>query len=265
MPSATERVPEAAMPGPQGRRDVSSTVLLALAAVAGVLAGIGAVCLHFLLAVLHSAFFLGHLSLSYDLRQHTPASPFGVAIVLAPVLGGLAAVFLTHRFAPESQGSGVPDILCAIFYRQGRVRPNQALFQPIATALSIGSGGSAGREGPSMHIGAALASGLAGTLHLPTACRTTLVACGTAAGIAASFNTPWGGWLFALELAMPEWRVPAVLAALIASWSGALVSRFFFGNFQLLAVAPSHIGSLEHWWGCLVPGGWPASWPGFSS
>jgi chloride channel protein, CIC family len=228
--------------------------LLVPAAVAGVLGGGGAVCLHLLLGLLHNVFFLGRLEFFYDPRQHTPASPWGAAIIFAPVLGGLASVFLTRRFALASQGSGVPDALLSIFYHRGHVHPDQAFFQPIATAFSIGSGGSGGREGPSMHIGAAMASGLARMLRLPARSHIALVCCGLAAGIAAAFNAPWGGWLFALEIATLEWSLPVVLAILLAAWSGTLVGRLFFGDFRLLPIGPVFLGAAHDWWMCVPLG-----------
>lgn len=232
----------------------SVPMLLALAAVAGALGGLGAVCLHFLLGLFHNAFFLGRIDFSYDPRQHTPPSPWGAGTILAPVLGGLVSVFLTRRFAPASQGSGVPDMLLSIFYHRGHVHPDQAFFQPIATAFSIGSGGSGGREGPSMHIGAALASGLARMLYLPARSHIALVACGAAAGIAAAFNTPWGGWLFGLEIVTLEWSPPVIIAVLIAAWSGTLIRRLVLGNFQLLPLGAANLGTPQDWWVCLPLG-----------
>jgi CIC family chloride channel protein len=229
-------------------------VLLVLAAIAGILGGLGVVCLHTLLSLLHNLFFLGRIDLFYDPRQHTPPSAWGPAIVFAPVLGGLISVFLTRRFALASQGSGVPDVLLSLFYHRGHVHPDQAFFQPIATAFSIGSGGSGGREGPSMHIGAALASGLAEVLRLPARSHMALVSCGLAAGIAAAFNAPFGGWLFALEIATLEWSPAVILAVLVAAWSGALVGRLFYGDFRLLPIVPVSFGSLQDWWVCLPLG-----------
>jgi chloride channel protein, CIC family len=236
------------------RRIPPGPMLLALATISGALGGVGAVCLHLLLGLLHNAFFLGRFDFFYDPRQHTPASPWGTAIIFAPVLGGLASVFLTRRFALASQGSGVPDVLLSIFYHRGHVHPDQAFFQPVATAFSIGSGGSGGREGPTMHIGAALASGLARLLRLPARSHIALVSCGLAAGIAAAFNSPWGGWLFALEIATLEWSLPIVLAVLIAAWSGTLVGRLFFGDFQLLPIGSVSLGAAQDWWICVPLG-----------
>lgn len=228
--------------------------LLVLAAIAGVLGGLGAICLHLLLGLLHNLFFLGRFDFFYDPRQLIPPSSWGAGIILAPMLGGLVSVFLTRRFALASQGSGVPDVLLSIFYHRGHVHPDQAFFQPIATAFSIGSGGSGGREGPSMHIGAALASGLARALRLPARSHITLVSCGLAAGIAAAFNAPIGGWLFALEVATLEWTPAVILAVLIAAWSGTLVGRLFFGDFQLLPIGPGALGTPQDWWVCLPLG-----------
>ena len=222
--------------------------LMALATLTGALAGLGSVGLHLLLGLLHNLFFLGRFDSYYDLRLHTPPSPWGAGVVLAPVAGGLLALGLTRRFAPESQGAGVPDVLVSIFHRRGHVRPGHAFFQLVATALTIGSGGSAGREGPSMHIGAALASAVARMLRLPNRSYIALIACGAAAGVAATFNAPFGAALFVLEIAALEWSAPFVLAVLLASITGTQVAHLFFGNFRLLPPGLAAHVTPGDWW-----------------
>ncbi|HKB59842.1 MAG TPA: chloride channel protein [Gallionellaceae bacterium] len=222
--------------------------LMALAVFSGALAGLGSAGLHLLLGLLHNLFLLGHFDVQYDLRLHTPPSPWGAWVVLAPVAGGLLALILTRRFAPESQGAGVPDVLVSIFHRRGHVRPGNAFFQLVATALTIGSGGSAGREGPSMHIGAALASAVAHFLRLPNRSYIALVACGSAAAVAATFNAPFGAALFVLEIAALEWSLPFVLAVLLAALTGTQVAHLFFGDFRLLPPGLAAHATPGDWW-----------------
>ena len=116
----------------------------------------------------------------------------------------MGVVFLVKTFAPEARGHGVPEVMDAIFYNEGRIRPVVAIVKSLASALAIGSGSAVGREGPIIQIGASLGSSIGGLLRLEAWQRITLVAAGAGAGIAATFNTPIGGVIFAIELMMPE-------------------------------------------------------------
>src|SRR5208282_3886443 len=149
-------------------------------------------------------FFLGRLTVFYDANVHTPPSPWGAFVILVPVIGGMGVVFLVEKFAPEARGHGVPEVMDAIYYKEGRIRPVVAAVKSLASALSIGSGAAVGREGPIIQIGASLGSTIGQIIPLAAWQRITLVAAGAGAGIAATFNTPIGGVMFAVELMMPE-------------------------------------------------------------
>ena len=109
--------------------------------------------------------------------------------MLAPVLGALLVVLLVKNFAPEAKGHGVPEVMDAIYYGKSVIRPVVAVVKSIASSISIGSGGSVGREGPIVQIAAAFASWLGGFARVSRWQRATLVAAGGGAGIAATFNT----------------------------------------------------------------------------
>ena len=102
-----------------------------------------------------------------------------------PALGGLLVVFLVNNFAPEARGHGVPEVLDAIYYKEGRIRPVVAAIKSLASAISIGSGAAVGREGPIIQIGATLGSSLGQYINMMPWQRITLVAAGAGAGIAA--------------------------------------------------------------------------------
>ena len=126
------------------------------------------------------------------------------------MIGGMAVVFLVESFAPEARGHGVPEVMDAIYYKEGRIRPVVAAVKSLASALSIGGGAAVGREGPIIQIGASLGSTFGQLIRMEIWQRITLVAAGAGAGIAATFNTPIGGVMFAIELMLPEvsvsWR-----------------------------------------------------------
>lgn len=120
--------------------------------------------------------------------------------VLAPALGGLLVAIIVQRYAPEAKGHGVPEIIDAYTFRGGKIRFRVPILKSLASAICIGSGGSCGREGPIAQIGGGAGSSLATYLKLNKRMTKTLVVCGTASGIAATFNSPLGGTLFGIEI-----------------------------------------------------------------
>ncbi len=202
-----------------------------LAIVTGLIAGLGAVVFRGLIALVHNLLFLGSFSVHYNANVHTPAGPWGAWIILAPVAGALIVAYLVKNFAPEAKGHGVPEVLEAIYYAKGVIRPIVGAIKSIASAISIGSGGSAGREGPMIQIGASFGSTLGQWISMPPWQRITLVAAGAGGGIAASFNTPVGGILFALEIVMHELSVRTLVPVAIGTVSATYVSRLIFGAY----------------------------------
>ena len=166
--------------------------------------GFGAVAFRALIGLFHNVAFLGLFKFAYDASIFTPPSPWGLFVILVPVIGGLVVTFLIVNFAPEAKGHGVPEVMDAIYYKEGVIRPIVALIKSLASALSIGTGAAVGREGPIIQIGAALGFTLGQVIRMAPWQRITLVAAGAGAGIAATFNTPIGGVMFAIELLMPE-------------------------------------------------------------
>lgn len=209
-----------------------------IAVVVGIVTGFGAVFFRALIAVVHNLFFLGRFSTVYDANLHTTASPWGAFVILAPVIGGMGVVFLVKTFAPEAKGHGVPEVMDAIFYKEGRIRPAVAAVKSLASALAIGSGSAVGREGPIIQIGASLGSSFGGLLRLQSWQRITLVAAGAGAGIASTFNTPIGGVIFAIELMMPEVSTRTFLPVALSTGMATFVGRIFFGPRPAFDVPP---------------------------
>ncbi len=213
-----------------GGRPIRLPQLSLLALGLGIVTGFGAVLFRDLIGLVHNLFFTGHLLVHYDANVFTAPAPWGPFVILVPVLGGLGVTFLVTHFAPEAKGHGVPEVMDAIYYKGGVIRPVVALVKSLASALAIGSGSSVGREGPIIQIGSALGSTLGQIIRMPVGQRIALVAAGAGAGIAATFNTPIGGVLFAIELMLPEVSAETFLPVAIATGSATFLGRWFFGD-----------------------------------
>jgi len=208
----------------------SGLVALCLyALVVGMLTSVGAFVLRGLMALFHNLFFLGIVSVEYDANVFDPPSPWGPFLILAPVIGGVVVVWLVRNFAPEARGPGVAEVLDAIYYNGGRIRMPVIFVKAVAAALSIGSGASVGREGPIIQIGSSIGSSIGQLFRLPSWQTITLVAAGAGAGIAATFNTPLGGVMFAIELMLPEVSSRTFLPVVIATGAATYFGWLFFG------------------------------------
>ena len=168
--------------------------------------------------------------------------------LLAPALGAAIVGPLVHYFAREARGDGVPEVMESLLVRGGVIRSRVAAIKTLASALTLGSGGSAGREAPIVQIGAALGSTIGQRLHLPARQLRTLVACGSAAGIAAIFNAPIAGALFAVEVILADFAAAQLAPIVISSVVATVVSRLLLGDHpafqvpQYTLVSPWELG-----------------------
>lgn len=226
------------MDGDEQSRRLSLLSLSLLALGLGIVTGLGAVIFRDLIGILHNLFFNGTLEVAYDANVFTAPSRWGPLVILAPVVGAIIVTFLVSNFAPEAKGHGVPEVMDAIYYKEGKIRPIVALVKSLASAVAIGSGSSVGREGPIIQIGSALGSTLGQIISMPIGQRIAMVASGAGAGIAATFNTPIGGVMFAIELMMPEVSVSTFLPVAIATGTATFVGRWFFGQQPAFLVPP---------------------------
>jgi CIC family chloride channel protein len=223
-----------------------STITVSLAAIViGTIAGLGAWAFRELIAFFQNLFFAGTISFDYDPTVFIGDSPWGPGIILVPMVVAAFVAWLVKTFAPEAKGHGVPEVMDAIHYKDGVIRPQVVVIKALASSLSIGSGGSAGREGPIIQIGAAMGSTLAQIIRLPVGQRLTLVAAGAGAGIAAAFNAPLGGLVFAIELMLLVVNAQTLLPVALACVAGAYVTRLTAGlapafNIPDLAVHDFH-------------------------
>jgi CIC family chloride channel protein len=205
--------------------------LIILAVAVGILTGFGSVGF---IKVLHAV---------SDFAQKRVAAGLGFIfgpadIVLLPALGGLIVGPLIYNFAREARGHGVPEVMTALATQGGRIRPRVVLVKILASATTIGFGGTAGREGPMIQIGSAIGSGIAQLARMPTRHVRTLVACGAAGGVAATFNAPIAGAIFSMEVLMGR-LAGDFLLVMLTSLTSCFVARAYLGNYPAF-VAPSY-------------------------
>ena len=162
-----------------------------------------------------------------------------IGTLLIMGLAGLVVGYMIEQWASEAKGHGVPEVMEAIAINGGHIRPRVAIVKIFASALTIGTGGSAGREGPIVQVGAALGSTLGQIFKFSDERIITLVACGSAAGIAATFNAPIAGTIFAMEVILSSFTIRYFGAVVISAVSASIVSRAFLGNQPAFSV-PSY-------------------------
>jgi CIC family chloride channel protein len=212
----------------------SQNYLILLAVIVGLLTGFGSV--GFIL-------LLRHLT---DFAQNTVAGALGwfgpASVVLLPTLGGLLAGPLIVRFAKEAKGHGVPEVMTALATRAGRIRKRVVFVKVIGSALTIGFGGAAGREGPMVQIGSGIGSAVGQQAGLPGRQVRTMVACGAAGGVAATFNAPIAGAIFAMEVLMGRVQTDFLLV-LLTSLSSVMVARHYLGNYPAFMAPAYHLVS----------------------
>jgi len=227
--------------------------MVAAAVAVGLLGAIGAVVFRLLIRAVQALLWEGSDGLTLLVEEGLLAEandPLDVARaldwhwrLLIPALGGLIVGPLVYLFAREARGHGIPEVIKAVAVRGGIIRPRVAFVKALASAISIGSGGAVGREGPIVQIGSAIGSALGQLLRLPTLPVRTLVGCGAAAGISATFNAPIAGALFAAEVIIGDFAVIQFMPIVISSVVATVVSRFFLGNHPAFEVPAYEIVS----------------------
>jgi CIC family chloride channel protein len=156
--------------------------------------------------------------------------------LLFPIVGSLGIGYLLFRYFPDARGSGVPQTKAALFAREGRITLRTALGKFFCTSATLASGIPLGREGPSVQVGAGIASVLGRLLGLRSGQLKNLIPVGAAAAIAAAFNTPLAAVLFSLEEVMGDLHAPVLGAVVLASATAWMVLRVFLGNHPLFKV-----------------------------
>lgn len=200
---------------------------VALAVTVGALAAGGAIILRLLIRVVQWTFFdqgsrlFGSFGLESLNRIH---------LILAPALGMVLVSWMVRRWAPEARGHGVPEVQYAVRMLGGRIRARVAAVKAVASALSIGSGGSVGREGPIVQIGSSLGSTIGQAVGLGPSHTRILVAAGSASAIAATFNAPIAGVMFAMEVILGSFAARSFGLVVIASVTATAISQAVLGD-----------------------------------
>jgi len=205
--------------------------LLLLAVLVGVASGLGAIAVRELIALVQELFW----GSPGDILQTASGAP-PWRIILVPALGGLMVGPLVWFLARDASGHGVPEVIQALLMRGGRIRGRVALVKGAAASITLGSGGSAGREGPMIQIGASLGSVIAQWGRLGENGVRTLVAAGAAGGLAAAFNAPIAGSLFALEVVLGDFAIASFSPVVMAGVAATAVSRGFYGDAQIFDI-----------------------------
>jgi len=167
-------------------------------------------------------------------------------VIIIPAIGGLIVGPLVYFFAREAKGHGVPEVMEAVALRGGKIRPVVAVIKSLASSISIGSGGSVGREGPIVQIGSAIGSTIGQRLNLSEDRVRILVACGSAGGIAATFNAPIAGVIFALEIILGEFSVRHFSNVVISSVAASVIGHAFLGTSPAFII-PTEYGVHSLW------------------
>ncbi|MDD2239325.1 MAG: chloride channel protein [Kiritimatiellae bacterium] len=212
--------------------------LLFTAAIIGILGGVGSIIFGAGIHLVQNISW-GLIEPTVELLRTT--SPW--KLLLIPAAGGLIVGLITTFFASEAKGHGVPQVIKAVALAGARIRGRVALAKIFASAITIGSGGSAGREGPVIQIGAAIGSRIGQAMGMSTRRLRTLVACGAAAGIAGTFNAPVAGALFSVEVILGEFGAAQFSPIVISSVLATVVARSWHGNAAVFSPPPCTFAS----------------------
>ncbi len=204
--------------------------VLIVAVIIGLLGGYGAVLIQMTIRWFQHLFWGGPFNLE---TIHTIAWYWKLAI---PAFGGLVVGLVIQFYAKEAKGHGVPEVMEAIALKNGVIRPRVVIAKLFSSALYIASGGSVGREGPVIQIGSAVGSTVGQFFKVNPKRMRVFVACGAASGIAAAFNAPVAGALFAVEIILGDFAVPQFSPIVISSVSATIVSRHYLGDYPAFLV-----------------------------
>src|SRR6202042_3418680 len=182
-------------------------------------------------------FFYHRFSTAFVSARH---NQLGLWVILIPVIGGIVVGFMAKYGSSKIKGHGIPEAMEAVLVNRSRIEPKVAILKPISAAIAIGTGGPFGAEGPIIQTGGAIGSLVGQVMHTTAAERKVLLACGAAAGMAATFNTPIAGVIVAIELLLFEFKSRSFIPLVVASTLATAV------HMQLLGPGPMfQVGAMD--------------------
>ena len=211
--------------------NTSQIFLIIISIVIGILASYGALFFRYLISIVIDIYSSTNGFIGFEWWQR----------LLYPTSGGLIVGIIVSKFAPEVKGSGIPEVIKSISLHGGIIRFRVLITKAIAAAVTIGSGGSVGREGPIVHIGSAIGSTIGQLIGVSSKNLRTLVACGAASAISATFNAPFAGAMFALEVIMGKMTVVSMPPVIISSVIASVNSRHYLDNFSEFYIPDCYI------------------------
>jgi H+/Cl- antiporter ClcA len=235
---AVTGVNTAARPTPEvaGFRIVTVSFLSALV---GLIAGCVAFLLYKLIGLFTNLAFYGQFSLNFGSPRF---NHLGVWVIFIPIIGGLIVGVMAKYGSPKIKGHGIPEAMEAVLANRSKIQPRVAILKPISAAIAIGTGGPFGAEGPIIQTGGAFGSLIGQVMHTTASERKVLLACGAAAGMSATFNTPIAGVILAIELLLFEFKSRSFIPLVIASTLAAAIHMQLLGAGPMFKVAAMDFG-----------------------
>jgi H+/Cl- antiporter ClcA/CBS domain-containing protein len=227
------------MPDPGSEQGFRLGLISFLSAGIGLLAGVIAYLLYDLIALISNIVFYHHVSLQFTgLRNHV----LGPWVIIVPAIGGLIVGLMAKYGSRKIRGHGIPEAMEAVLTNRSRIEPKVAILKPISAAIAIGTGGPFGAEGPIIQTGGAFGSLVGQIVHTTASERKVLLACGAAAGMAATFSTPIAGVILAIELLLFEFKSRSFIPLVIASTLATSLHLLLMGRGPMFTVGQVDFG-----------------------
>ncbi len=210
-----------------------------LAAAIGLLAGLIAFVLYKLIGLFTNIFFYHRFVADFVSARH---NQLGLWVIPIPVIGGMIVGFMAKYGTSKIKGHGIPEAMEAVMVNRSRIEPRVAILKPLSAAIAIGTGGPFGAEGPIIQTGGAVGSLVGQVLHTTASERKVLLACGAAAGMSATFNTPIAGVILAIELLLFEFKARSFIPLVVASTLATAVHMQLLGTGPMFKVTAMDFG-----------------------
>ncbi len=210
-----------------------------LAAAIGLVAGGIAFLLYRLIGLLTNISFYGRFVADFTSARH---NHLGLWVIPIPVIGGLIVGVMAKYGSSKIRGHGIPEAMEAVLFNRSRIQPRVAILKPISAAIAIGTGGPFGAEGPIIQTGGAVGSLVGQIFHTTASERKVLLACGAAAGMSATFNTPIAGVILAIELLLFEFKARSFIPLVVASTLATAVHMQLLGAGPMFTVTTMDFG-----------------------